>query len=191
MVIIKRKKKSCSFPNCTKPKRRLGYCDGHYSQIKSGRELKPLKFKRPNNTEPIIKYTEIPCPVKGLEGPCHIFTGIIDRDGYGKIRPAPKAKRVSVHRYVWKKFKGYIPPYPLDHQCRNRACCNVKHLRVVTERQNALENSISITAINAKKTHCKYGHEFTEQNTYRNKSGGRVCRTCQRANQKRQRNRIK
>lgn len=31
------------------------------------------------------------------------------------------------------------------------------------------------------KTHCKHGHEFTEENTYRDPSGERHCRTCKRA----------
>jgi hypothetical protein len=34
--------------------------------------------------------------------------------------------------------------------------------------------------VNAAKTHCDHGHEFTEENTYRNRSGYRACRTCKR-----------
>lgn len=33
---------------------------------------------------------------------------------------------------------------------------------------------------NANKTHCKHGHEYTEENTYFKKAGGRECRKCQR-----------
>ncbi len=29
-----------------------------------------------------------------------------------------------------------------------------------------------------KKTHCKNGHEFTPENTYRRSNGVRVCQTC-------------
>lgn len=35
--------------------------------------------------------------------------------------------------------------------------------------------------VNASKTHCKNGHEYTEENTYHKKSGGRECRICQKA----------
>jgi hypothetical protein len=30
----------------------------------------------------------------------------------------------------------------------------------------------------ANKTHCKYGHEFTPQNTHRNPHGNRACKAC-------------
>lgn len=33
---------------------------------------------------------------------------------------------------------------------------------------------------NARLTHCKHGHEFTEENTVHRKSGGRGCRACSR-----------
>jgi hypothetical protein len=31
---------------------------------------------------------------------------------------------------------------------------------------------------NRAKTHCKYGHELTEENVWRNKQGYRWCRKC-------------
>jgi hypothetical protein len=31
---------------------------------------------------------------------------------------------------------------------------------------------------NSRKTHCKYGHEFTPANTYRKHRGGRQCKAC-------------
>ena len=39
-------------------------------------------------------------------------------------------------------------------------------------------------SFNAKKTHCKRGHEFTEENTYVKPLGGRQCRSCQSALQR-------
>lgn len=40
---------------------------------------------------------------------------------------------------------------------------------------------MSITSdLNKAKTHCKRGHEFTQENTRLNKSGGRCCRECER-----------
>ncbi len=31
---------------------------------------------------------------------------------------------------------------------------------------------------NRSKTHCKWGHEFTPENTWRNKDGHRWCKAC-------------
>lgn len=36
-------------------------------------------------------------------------------------------------------------------------------------------------AVNAAKTHCKHGHEFTPENTRLDRGGYRCCRTCDRA----------
>jgi hypothetical protein len=36
----------------------------------------------------------------------------------------------------------------------------------------------------ALRTHCKAGHEYTEQNTYRTREGHRQCRTCHRERQR-------
>lgn len=54
----------------------------------------------------------------------------------------------------------------------------------VTCRVNILRGD-GVAAINARKTACKRGHEFTPENTYMN-GGRRVCRTC-----KRQRERVR
>jgi len=40
------------------------------------------------------------------------------------------------------------------------------------------EYSSSIAAINAKKTHCPQGHEFTPDNTYLTKKNQRNCNAC-------------
>lgn len=43
------------------------------------------------------------------------------------------------------------------------------------------------SAINAVKTHCIHGHEFTPDNTYVTPYGARQCRACSRARSARQR----
>lgn len=68
----------------------------------------------------------------------------------------------------------------VDHTCRNIGCVNPKHLRSVTQRVNVLENNSSPASLNAKKTHCKHGHEFNESNTGPHQLGGRFCRICSR-----------
>ena len=110
---------------------------------------------------------------------CVIWTGA-KSDGYGLLRIGKKT--FLAHRIAYERDRGPIPKgYHIDHLCRNRACVNTDHLRLVTPRQNALENSLSFSAINAKKTHCLRGHEFTEENTAvrKGKAGPyRSCREC-------------
>ncbi|TDD77726.1 HNH endonuclease [Actinomadura rubrisoli] len=93
--------------------------------------------------------------------------------------PDGERKNVVVHRFVYESLVGPIPEgLVLDHLCRVRACCNPAHLEPVTDRVNILRGA-SITAANARKTHCDHGHEFTSQNTYRHR-GRRLCRACNR-----------
>lgn len=58
---------------------------------------------------------------------------------------------------------------------RGRACrtCNNERARAFYESHKGLRQPN-----NKDKTHCKRGHEFTPENTYRRKDGGRQCRTC-------------
>lgn len=141
--------------------------------------------QRPFGSPPRIVYDEVPCQVDGLKGPCHVFRGCKSRDGYGCVNN--KGKTVLVHRYVWELANGPIlGGLEVDHRCRNKACCNVDHLRVVTHRINTTENSKSLQAINAAKTHCIHGHPFSGDNLIIRSDGGRKCREC--ARQKSERN---
>lgn len=83
------------------------------------------------------------------------------------------------HRVSWLLHGGdFNRGMVIDHKCRNRSCVNPAHLREVTHQFNTLIGE-SIQAMNAKKTHCKRGHEFTPENT-RTSGRSRSCRACQR-----------
>lgn len=43
-----------------------------------------------------------------------------------------------------------------------------------------MRSPIAPAAVNAGKTHCIHGHEFTPENTYTNPGGKRGCKTCAR-----------
>ena len=111
-----------------------------------------------------------------LPTPCHVWTGALDRKGYGKFWW--NGKTVKTHRLVYQlRVRVVSQEELLDHLCRNHACCNEIHLEPVTNKVNTLRGE-SPSARHARKTHCPRGHEYSLENTavY---VGKRFCRACQ------------
>jgi hypothetical protein len=90
--------------------------------------------------------------------------------------------KVKAHRYAWEQKHGPIPAgLVVDHRCRNRACINLDHLRIVTRHVSNTENIVGANyQLNAAKTRCKHGHEFDVVNTCWLRDGTRQCRQCSR-----------
>ena len=93
---------------------------------------------------------------------CWLWMKHLTPSGYGVFSVA-SSTNTGAHRAAWEFYRGPIPEgLVIDHICRVRSCVNPDHLRVVTRRINTLENSLSITALFAKKTHCKNGHPLID-----------------------------
>lgn len=93
--------------------------------------------------------------------------------GYGRFWI--KYKTFQAHRVSYEMVIGSIPVgLQIDHLCRNRMCVNPSHLEPVTQKEN-LRRGINHHRI---KTHCIRGHEFTYENIYKRKDGGRSCKLC-------------
>jgi hypothetical protein len=79
---------------------------------------------------------------------------------------------------MYRHYIGEIPRgMTLDHICRNRDCCNPAHLEPVTVKENILRGD-SLSARNARKTHCHRGHPLAGDNLSLPPSGGRKCKAC-------------
>jgi len=117
----------------------------------------------------------MPCPTTG----CWLWTASMGQRGYGRFRLSAERRSVNAHKVAYDALVGAVPEgLELDHLCRVKSCCNPDHLEPVTHLVNVLRGS-GEAAINAAKTHCKRGHEFTTENTaiYR-RADGRVLRNC-------------
>lgn len=111
---------------------------------------------------------------------CWLWQGAKSAGGYGVIGIFYKTE--PAHRISYILNGGKINPgLCLDHICRVRHCVNPKHIRQITLIENVMIGN-SNAAQNARKTHCKHGHEFTQENTYLlkrpGKPDGRHCKKC-------------
>lgn len=115
---------------------------------------------------------------------CITWPGRLTSGGYVQVWRDGRPQ--SAHRLIWEDMHGPIPQgLVVDHVCRNRACLNTAHFQLVTLGENSRLGG-------TRKTHCKNGHPFDEENTFYYKpSGGRRvgrgCRICRAASAKRYR----
>lgn len=115
-------------------------------------------------------------------------------DGYGRIQWGGMS--IGAHRVAYELTFGVVPEgLEIDHvchsldascvggkECLHRRCVNPNHLEAVTPYVN-WQRGKSPHSMEARKTHCAQGHEFTEENTavYPGRPNQRVCLECKRA----------
>lgn len=117
---------------------------------------------------------------------CWPWPGPMNTNGYGNAGgPA--------HRAVYERMVGPIPKgQQIDHACHNESGCSggttcphrrcvnwVKHLEPTTAGENLLRSPNTFNAINAARTHCPQGHEYSSANTT-HRNGRRHCKQCDR-----------
>lgn len=112
-------------------------------------------------------------------GQCWEWTAAVNEFGYGLFRV--NGRNVRAHRWAYERMAGPIPAgLVLDHLCRNPACVRPAHLEPVTQQENSRRGLPGGRVWRRERTHCKNGHQFTEENTRFNidKRDGHVSRTC-------------
>lgn len=111
---------------------------------------------------------------------CWNWTAAKNRKGYGQIRI--KGRLWIAHRLSYTLAKSEIPEgFHVLHSCDNPSCVNPDHLSIGTNQDNVDDKMAKRRHWVFRKTHCKSGHELTEENTRIRKDGARCCRTCERA----------
>jgi HNH endonuclease len=110
---------------------------------------------------------------------CWLWTGSVDRYGYGRHR----GRRAHIESY-----EAHVGPVPkglhLDHLCRVTFCVNPEHLEPVTPAENTRRAMAARQAGPHARAHhgaqlwCIRGHEFDEKNTGVDRWGKRYCKRC-------------
>ena len=111
-------------------------------------------------------------------GDCWEWTGAINNKGYGQIRIHWKC--YLAHRASYLIHYGEINKPALLHSCDNRKCVRPDHLREGTVKENNRDMADKGRGRNQFSSipFCHKGHPFSDENTWRDKRGGRYCRAC-------------
>lgn len=107
--------------------------------------------------------------------------GIMKRGGYPHV--SLRGKTRTVHTLMLEAFVGPRPAGDI-HGCHKDDVPDhnvISNLEWGTRSKNYLDAVRNGRHVNASKTHCKWGHEFTPENTKPQSGGrGRACRACHR-----------
>jgi HNH endonuclease len=143
-------------------------------------------------------------------GPCWLWTGTPNQDGYGTInvwepdaQPFPRYLPRYVHRVSYEMEHGPIAAgYEVDHLCWVRNCVNPAHLEAVTVAEHRRrrragqrggptwikERTPEEMPVHMRPAEiCRKGlHAMTGDNVLTERSGLRRCRACKRERQRRE-----
>lgn len=166
----------CSVGGCSDTAAAAGMCTLHYTRQQRHGDTDSVAFVKGDDEARFWSHVD-----RRGDDECWPWTAYTNQKGYGIFkmpdRPHP------AHRWAYEHFVGPIPEdltidHVKDRGCTRKDCVNfLVHLEVVTRTENTMRSG-GAGAVNARKTHCIRGHEFTPSNTLIRKNGGRTCRAC-------------
>ena len=119
----------CSIDGCKRHRRKRDWCNTHYQRWRrhGSTDDGAMRFDTPE--ESFAYRTE-------RRGDCLIWTGAVDKHGYGQIKTGRGTE--YAHRWAWERVNGPIPEgIVIDHRDHcDHACVEVKHLRLATRAEN-------------------------------------------------------
>lgn len=133
-------------------------------------------------------------PVRGYEGIYEVSDDGLVRNASGKVLRSRvnrggyhqvglhrdgRSRTLEVHRLVLTAFEGRRDDLFACHNNGMKTDNRLANLRWATNRENQLDTITHGRNAFANQTHCKNGHEFTEENT-RLDGTWRRCRQCNR-----------
>lgn len=164
----------CSVEGCEGRHEAKGLCKFHYQRMYQTGSLETPACKLSDEERFWAKVDRV-----DDSGACWLWLGGMNELSYGHVWWGGRTR--LAHRISYELLVGPIPDgLTLDHLCTNPWCVNPVHLEPVTQQVNNIRAD-GVSGVNARKTHCKRGHEFTPENTYRppKKPDSRYCRKCQ------------
>lgn len=130
----------CEVEGCSALKNSPGvqFCSRHYSNyLKRGVPVVPNE-RGPRDEPKLIKFARHLTADDALG--CWLYSGIINRDGYGKFNLGQGRGEVKAHRWLYQELTGKTLPraVQIDHTCEVPNCVRPSHMLEVGQ---ALHNA--------------------------------------------------